>query len=94
MLPFTAHDDSVIRVVSPAVAAEKLGRPMADIEARRAELGVGKPPPSGSRRWTAAEDALVVLGTIPEAARQLGRTAVAVKARRKFLRQGKRYRNR
>jgi len=52
---WTAREDQVVRIVSPEMAAEKLGRSVADVVKRRIELGLdayeshrtnsGKPKP-------------------------------------------------
>lgn len=42
--PWTAHHDLVVQVVSPEVAAEKLGRSIEAVMTRRRELGLSEPP--------------------------------------------------
>jgi hypothetical protein len=46
--------DFTIRTMSPEMAAEKLGLPVAAIKARRVELGLG---PFVARRWGSHENA-------------------------------------
>jgi len=53
--PWTTREDVIVQIVSPDVAAEKLGRSVADVLKRRKELGLvgyeshrkscGKPKP-------------------------------------------------
>ena len=40
LVKWTPREDGIIRVVSPEVAAEKLGRPVAVVLARRLNLGL------------------------------------------------------
>ena len=38
--PWTTREDLVVRIVSPEMASEKLGRTVASVEKRRIELGL------------------------------------------------------
>jgi hypothetical protein len=58
-----AAEDARVRALPPAAAAQALGRTLSSVYARRHVLGLD----SGRRRWTAAEDR-VVLGRPPRAA--------------------------
>jgi hypothetical protein len=42
--PWTSHHDLVVRIASAEVAAEKLGRSLEAVMARRRELGIPEPP--------------------------------------------------
>jgi hypothetical protein len=89
---WTAREDAVVEIVSPEVAATKLGRAVAAILNRRRELGLperearnDKNRRGAPRPWTAAEDALVRKLSPTEVAKRTGRTIGAAKTRRAKL---------
>jgi hypothetical protein len=89
---WTAREDAVVEIVSPEVAATKLGRTVTAILDRRRELGLSEPEARNEkdrrgslRPWTTEEDALVRKLSPPEVAKRTGRTIGAVKTRRAKL---------
>ena len=89
---WTAREDAVVEIVSPEVAAAKLGRAVAAILNRRRELGLPdreaenkKTRRGAPRPWTTAEDALVCKLSPLEVAKRTGRTIGAAKTRRSKL---------
>ena len=89
---WTAREDAVVEIVSPEVAATKLGRAVAAILNRRRELGLPqreagneKTRRGAPRPWTTAEDALVCKLSPLEVAKRTGRTIGAAKTRRTKL---------
>ena len=89
---WTAREDVVVEIVSPEVAATKLGRAVAAILNRRRELGLPdreggnvKNRRGAPRPWTTAEDALVRKLSPLEVAKHTGRTIGAAKTRRAKL---------
>jgi hypothetical protein len=89
---WTAREDAIVEIVSPEVAATKLGRAIAAILSRRRELGLPereagneKTRRGAPRPWTTAEDALVRKLSPLEVAKHTGRTIGAAKTRRAKL---------
>jgi hypothetical protein len=92
---WTARDDAVVEIVSPEVAAMKLGRTVEAILGRRRELGLPEPGARRRRkrakqtgpspRWSPEEDALIRKLPPSEAAQKTGRTRAAVMNRRSKL---------
>lgn len=39
---WSPREDLVVRIIAPEMAAEKLGLPVAEVKARRTDLGLGK----------------------------------------------------
>jgi len=88
---WTARDDEWLRTLRPAEVAEKTGRTLNAVWARRRNLGLpdGRAgrimPMSVPGRWTPEEDAAVRQLTPLQAVERLGRTLRAVSARRRRL---------
>jgi len=55
---WTAHKDLIIQIASPEVAAEKLGRTVNEVLARRQELGLADPLSSRERRARQAKESI------------------------------------
>src|SRR4051812_33525248 len=89
--PWTPHHDLIISVVSPSVAAEKLGRTEVEVLARRKELGLPELAPKnrwGKTRsipWTAQVEELVRTLSVGEVVRRTKRTRSEVVNRRTAL---------
>src|SRR4051794_11537712 len=93
---WTPYYDLVISIASPQVAAEKLGRTVAEVLARRIDLGlpdIATADRRGKARsipWTAQEDELVRTLSLNDAVKRTKRTRSEVAYRRTALKkQGK-----
>jgi hypothetical protein len=79
--PWTAEEDEAVKTMRPKEAAERTGRTLQAVWARRQALGL----PDGRASWTAEEDEAVRTLPPKEAAGKTGRTLKAVYGRRERL---------
>ncbi|HKA06857.1 MAG TPA: HTH domain-containing protein [Gemmataceae bacterium] len=78
---WTPAEDALVRSLPPQAAARAIGRPLKAIYARR--LTIGLIGPRGGRKWTAAEDRVVLRFRPPEALKRLPHLTIALILRRR-----------